>query len=108
MPPSTCSGPSASPRSATASATVTTGSTVETIDAVDAPTRSMPSTNVTIGRTVDSRAIATIQIQPSPNASAPPAVPATRNVAAASVATSEVSEASMCSSAVKKKPACAL
>ena len=43
---------------------MTTGSTVETIEAVDAPTLRMPSMNVTIGRTVEPIAIATIQIQP--------------------------------------------
>jgi len=70
---------------------VTTGSTVETIDAVAGPTRCMPSTNVTIGRTVDSSAIATIHVQPAPRSSEPPAVPAAKNVTVAPVVTSAAS-----------------
>ena len=41
-PPSSCSGASTSPNTANASATVTTGSAVQRIDAVVGPTRSQP------------------------------------------------------------------
>lgn len=68
---------------------MTTGSTVDRIDAVAAPTRSMPSMNATTGRTVENSAIAAIHSQPpAVNVSAPLTSPATVNVAAAPVATS--------------------
>jgi hypothetical protein len=68
---------------------VTTGSTVDRIDAAGAPTRAMPSRNVTIGTTVQNNAIAAIQIQPpAGKVSAPPIRPTVRNVVAPPVATS--------------------
>ena len=68
---------------------MTTGSTVDTIDAVAAPTLRIPTMNVTTGSTVETSAIAAIQTQPpAVNASAPPIPPAARNVAAAPVVTS--------------------
>ena len=52
-PPSNCTGPSVSPKISAASATVHAGSTVETMLAVDGPTRSRPRKNVVMARTVE-------------------------------------------------------
>ena len=64
-----------------------TGSIVETIDAVGAPTRAIPSRKVLIGSTVHSSAIATIHDQPAPLGadSAPLTAPVNTNVSAAPV-----------------------
>lgn len=90
-PPSSCSGASDSPNAAAASPTVTTGSSVERIDAADGPTRARPAKKVRIAPTVLTSAIAPSQPQPAAaNArSGPPRTAlTTANVPAAPVHTS--------------------
>ena len=82
------SGPSVSPKTIQASATVIGGSTVEAIDAVEGPTRASPAMNSTIGMTVDTDAITAAHITPSPLAwMPPPSSAATPRLSAAPVAT---------------------
>ena len=69
--------PSSSPSTIHASATVKTGSTVEAIDAVEAPTRASPAMNSTIGITVETEAISAIHMTPSSLAWMPPLSSAT-------------------------------
>jgi hypothetical protein len=64
-PPASCTGPRLSPKIAIARPTVTTGSTVDTIEAVEGPTRSSPRRKVTTGRTVEITTTATMAAQPS-------------------------------------------
>ena len=54
-----------------------TGSTVEAIEAVDAPTRASPAMNSTIGITVDTEAMSATHITPSSLAWTPPLSSAT-------------------------------
>src|SRR4051794_14147077 len=55
-PPASWAGPSDSPNTAHASATATTGSSVERIDAAAGPTRRSPAKNRQIPATVETRA----------------------------------------------------
>src|SRR4029078_9262727 len=72
-PPTTCTAPSDSPNAVAARATVTTGSSVERIDAADGPTRARPAKKQSIAATVLTIAIATTHAQPSaPNVSCGP------------------------------------
>ena len=72
-PPTSCTAPSDSPNTAAASATVTSGSRVERIDAADGPTRARPAKKQRIAATVLTRAIAPTHAQPSaPNPSSGP------------------------------------
>ena len=71
-PPASWSGPSVSPNTIHASATVNGGSIVEAIDAVEGPTRASPAMNSTIGMTVETEAMIAAHITPSPDALMPP------------------------------------
>ena len=53
------------------------GSTVEAMEAVEGPIRARPAMNSTIGSTVDTEAISTIHIAPSPLVAIPPLSSAT-------------------------------
>ena len=87
-PPASWSGPSVSPSTIQASATVSAGSTVEAIAPLEAPTRASPAVNSTIGITVEKIAITAAHITPSPLACTPPVkAAAIANVTAAPVAT---------------------
>src|SRR6478735_12090168 len=72
-PPTSCTAPSDSPNAAAASATVTSGSRVERIDAADGPTRARPAKKQRIAPSVLTRAIAPTHAQPTaPNPSSGP------------------------------------
>jgi hypothetical protein len=83
------------PKATKASTTVTTGSSVERIEAVDGPTRERPAKKRPTAPTVDTTAIAAIQPSPSllsaPRSSPPPARPANVSIAAAPVHTKVLS-----------------
>ena len=73
---------------------MTTGSSVERIDADDGPTRARPAKNARIAATVDTSAIAPSQPQPSapkPSSGPPVTSAATANVPVAPVHTSAAS-----------------
>ena len=55
-----------SPNAAAASPTVTTGSSVERIDAADGPTRARPAKNARIAPTVLTRTMPAIAAHPTP------------------------------------------
>ena len=63
--PASSPGPSRSPSSVTASRTVTTGSSVEMMLAVGAPTRRIPAKSVTMGTTVAAVATRTTAARPA-------------------------------------------
>ena len=64
-PPAACTPPRRSPRNAIARPTVTTGSMVETIEAVAGPTCGRPTRKALIATTVETSARAEIQSQPA-------------------------------------------
>src|SRR5882762_6454979 len=64
-PLTSCAGASDSPNAAAARTTVTTGSSVDKIDAADGPTRAMPAKKQRIAPTVLTAAIAPTASQPS-------------------------------------------
>ena len=64
-PPSSCNGESDSPNAAAASPTVTTGSSVDRIDAALGPTRASPAKNSRIAPTVLTTTMPAIASQPS-------------------------------------------
>ena len=83
--------PRRSPNHSIAIPTLTIGSTVDTIDAVEGPIFGRPARKALIGSTVEARASATIQPQPAdakPRCSEPLTSPAAHTVAAAPVAMS--------------------
>src|SRR5262245_22088149 len=90
-PPRSCPGPSDSPKTTKASATVTTGSSVDRIDAADGPTRRRPAKKSAIAPTVDTAARQVSQPRPAsptaPGWRSPAASDAIVNVAAAPVQT---------------------
>jgi len=93
-PPINCTTPSDSPNAAAASATVTTGSSVERIDAADGPTRASPAKKHRIAPTVLTAAIAPSHAQPSapkPSSGPPRTTDATANVHIAPTHTSAAS-----------------
>ena len=63
-PPRTWSGLIVSPSTSAARTTLTMGSNVDKVEALVGPSRSSPAKKVTMGKTVETRAIATIVIQP--------------------------------------------
>jgi hypothetical protein len=92
--PPSCAALNRSLNAAYASPTVTTGSNVDRIDAVDGPTRAIPAKKAAIAIAVDTRAINANHSHPSPEnekSARPLTRPATANVPVAPRQTSPAS-----------------
>ena len=107
-PPASWAGPSDSPKATKASATVTTGSSVDRIDAAVGPTRRSPAKNRPMAPTVETTASPPSQTKPEAltlaGSRSPPARPAAVSVAAAPVHTSVLSASGATRAAIPSEP----